>query len=49
MPDDQFYRAVGDLYELELIAAADVAEFAYPVRVLGLTTKGRQELARRTL
>jgi hypothetical protein len=49
MPDEQVYQAVGDLYDLELITGVVVAEFAYPVRVLGLTAKGRQELARRAL
>jgi hypothetical protein len=48
MPEDQVYQAVGDLFELELITG-DVAEFAYPVRVMGLTATGRHELARRNL
>jgi RIO-like serine/threonine protein kinase len=49
MPDDQVYQAVGDLFELDLIEGADSSEHTYPVRVIGLTAKGRQELARRTL
>ncbi len=44
LPDDQVYEAVGDLHELELIFGADSAEHAYPVRVMGLTAKGRQQL-----
>ena len=47
MPDAQVYQAVATLYELELITGAVVAEFSYPVRVMALTAKGRQELARR--
>lgn len=49
MPDDQVCQAVGDMYELELITRVGAAEFAYPVSVMGLTAKGRQELARRAL
>lgn len=44
LPDDEVYIAVSDLYELGLIRGVSVAERPYPVRVDGLTAKGRQRL-----
>lgn len=43
-PDAEVYRAVADLYELGLIKGVEMAERDYPIIVLGLTAKGRQEL-----
>jgi len=39
MPDEAVYRAVGHLYELELVTGVHVAEFAYPVRSRGRPRK----------
>lgn len=44
LPEDEVYGAVSDLYELGRIRGVSVAERPYPVRVDGLTAKGRQEL-----
>lgn len=40
----EVYTAMGDLQELGLIRGTEVAELNYPVRVDGLTARGRQEL-----
>lgn len=44
LPDAEVYQAIADLHELGLISGVPVAEVAYPVVVLGLTARGRQEL-----
>jgi hypothetical protein len=44
IPDAELYQAVGHLHELGLIEGVVVAEFYYPVVVLGLTLAGHGEL-----
>ena len=42
--DQEVYTAVKDLFALGLIEGVEIAERDYPVKVLGLTALGRQEL-----
>jgi hypothetical protein len=45
-PDLEVYQAISDLYELGLITGTPVHQRDYPVRIQGLTARGRQELPR---
>jgi hypothetical protein len=44
-PDDEVYKTVTDLYDLGLIMGVLDADAPYPVVVMGLSARGRQELA----
>lgn len=44
IPDDEVYTAVADLHELGLINGVKSFGPAHPIRVDGLTARGRQEL-----
>jgi RIO-like serine/threonine protein kinase len=44
MPDAEVYTALSDLHELGLIKGVMAAESDYPIIVMGLSARGRQEL-----